>query len=225
MLENVVKSSMMDLDVWQIIMYSGASVLLGVLVACVHMYRNTYSQSFIVTLTILPILVQSVIMLVNGNVGTGIAVLGAFSLIRFRSVAGGAREISSIFWSMGIGLATGMGYIMYALIFSAFVAVVLIVLTRTRFGSKSKVAERSLRISIPEDIDYANLFDDLLQSYGYEISLEQVRTTNMGSLMELRYYIKLKNVEQEKELIDAIRTKNGNLPVISGRVSSIKAEL
>ncbi|MBC1457627.1 DUF4956 domain-containing protein [Listeria newyorkensis] len=225
MLENVVKSSMVNLDVWQIIMYSGASVLLGILVACVHMYRNTYSQSFIVTLTILPILVQSVIMLVNGNVGTGIAVLGAFSLIRFRSVAGGAREISSIFWSMGIGLATGMGYIMYALIFSAFVAVVLIVLTRTRFGSKSKVAERSLRISIPEDIDYANLFDDLLQSYGYEISLEQVRTTNMGSLMELRYYIKLKNVEQEKELIDAIRTKNGNLPVISGRVSSIKAEL
>lgn len=225
MLENVVKSSMVNVDVWQIIMYSGASVLLGVLVACVHMYRNTYSQSFIVTLTILPILVQSVIMLVNGNVGTGIAVLGAFSLIRFRSVAGGAREISSIFWSMGIGLATGMGYLMYALIFSAFVAVVLIVLTRTRFGSKSKVAERSLRISIPEDIDYANLFDDLLQSYGYEISLEQVRTTNMGSLMELRYYIKLKNVEQEKELIDAIRTKNGNLPVISGRVSSIKAEL
>lgn len=225
MLENTVKSAMVNVDVWQIIMYSGASVLLGVLVACVHMYRNTYSQSFIVTLTILPILVQSVIMLVNGNVGTGIAVLGAFSLIRFRSVAGGAREISSIFWSMGIGLATGMGYLMYALIFSAFVAVVLIVLTRTRFGSKSKVAERSLRISIPEDIDYANLFDDLLQSYGYEISLEQVRTTNMGSLMELRYYIKLKNVEQEKELIDAIRTKNGNLPVISGRVSSIKAEL
>ncbi|EUJ23607.1 DUF4956 domain-containing protein [Listeria grandensis] len=225
MLENVVKSSMVNLDVWEIIMYSGASVLLGILVACVHMYRNTYSQSFIVTLTILPILVQSVIMLVNGNVGTGIAVLGAFSLIRFRSVAGGAREISSIFWSMGIGLATGMGYLMYALIFSAFVAVVLIVLTRTRFGSKSKVAERSLRISIPEDIDYANLFDDLLQRYGYEISLEQVRTTNMGSLMELRYYIKLKNIEQEKELIDAIRTKNGNLPVISGRVSSIKAEL
>lgn len=87
------------------------------------------------------------------------------------------------------------------------------------------MAERSLRISIPEDIDYANLFDDLLQNYGYEISLEQVRTTNMGSLMELRYYIKLKNIEQEKELIDAIRTKNGNLPVISGRVSSIKAEL
>ncbi|EUJ27882.1 DUF4956 domain-containing protein [Listeria cornellensis] len=225
MLEDVVESSMMNVDVWQIIMYSGASVLLGVLVACVHMYRNTYSQSFIVTLTILPILVQSVIMLVNGNVGTGIAVLGAFSLIRFRSVAGGAREISSIFWSMGIGLATGMGYLMYALIFSAFVAIVLIVLTRTKFGSKSKVAERSLRISIPEDIDYANLFDDLLQNYGYEISLEQVRTTNMGSLMELRYYIKLKNIEQEKELIDAIRTKNGNLPVISGRVSSIKAEL
>ncbi|AQY50306.1 ion transport protein [Listeria weihenstephanensis FSL R9-0317] len=225
MLDNVVKSSMADLDVWQIVMYSGASVLLGILVACVHMYRNTYSQSFIVTLTILPILVQSVIMLVNGNVGTGIAVLGAFSLIRFRSVAGGAREISSIFWSMGIGLATGMGYLMYALIFSAFVALVLIILTRTKFGSKSKVAERSLRISIPEDIDYANLFDDLLQSYGYEISLDQVRTTNMGSLMELRYYIKLKNVDQEKELIDAIRTKNGNLPVISGRVSSIKAEL
>ncbi|MBC2283188.1 DUF4956 domain-containing protein [Listeria booriae] len=225
MLENVVKDATMNLDVWQIIMYSGASVVLGLLVACVHMYRNTYSQSFIVTLTILPILVQSVIMLVNGNVGTGIAVLGAFSLIRFRSVAGGAREISSIFWSMGIGLATGMGYLVYALIFSVFVAIVLLALTKYRFGGKTKVAERSLRISIPEDIDYANLFDELLQEYGHEVLLEQVKTTNMGSLMELRYYIKLKNIAEEKELIDAIRTINGNLPVISGRVLSTRAEL
>ncbi|WP_311773035.1 DUF4956 domain-containing protein [Listeria booriae] len=149
----------------------------------------------------------------------------AFSLIRFRSVAGGAREISSIFWSMGIGLATGMGYLVYALIFSVFVAIVLLALTKYRFGAKTKVAERSLRISIPEDIDYANLFDELLQEYGHEVLLEQVKTTNMGSLMELRYYIKLKNIAEEKELIDAIRTINGNLPVISGRVLSTRAEL
>lgn len=201
------------------------SLFLGLVVAYVHMYRNIYTKNFVVTLAVLPVLVQLVIMLVNGNLGTGVAVLGAFSLIRFRSVAGGSREITSIFWSMGIGLATGMGYIGYVFLFSVITGVFIVVLNTTKFGENNKLAERELKVTIPEDLDYLGLFDDLFEKYTYQVVTESVRTTNMGSLYELRYHIKLKDRQLEKQLIDEIRIRNGNLTVISGKVSTNKEEL
>lgn len=201
------------------------AVLLGLMIAFVHMYRNVYSKSFVITLAVLPVLVQLIIMLVNGNLGTGVAVMGAFSLIRFRSVAGGAREITSIFWSMGVGLATGMGYVSYVLIFSVVTAVLIIFLNTTKFGENNQVAERDLRITLSEDLDFPELFDDLFKKYTYEHSKESVRTANMGALYELRYRVKLKNTDDEKALIDEIRVRNGNLPVSLGKVSIIKDEL
>ncbi|OJG92179.1 hypothetical protein RV15_GL003281 [Enterococcus silesiacus] len=189
------------------------------------MYRNVYSKNFVITLAVLPVLVQLVIMLVNGNLGTGVAVLGAFSLIRFRSVAGGAREITSIFWSMGIGLATGMGYVSYIAIFSVIIACFLVFLNTIHFGEKQKVAEREIKVTIPEDLDYPDLFDDLFQQYAYTSSLDSVKTTNMGSLYELRYRITLKDSQTEKELMDAMRVRNGNLTIISGKVSTNREEL
>jgi hypothetical protein len=201
------------------------SLFLGLVVAYVHMYRNIYTKNFVVTLAVLPVLVQLVIMLVNGNLGTGVAVLGAFSLIRFRSVAGGSREITSIFWSMGIGLATGMGYIGYVFLFSVITGVFIVVLNTTKFGENNKLAERELKVTIPEDLDYPGLFDDLFEKYTYQVVTESVRTTNMGSLYELRYHIKLKDRQLEKQLIDEIRIRNGNLTVISGKVSTNKEEL
>ncbi|OJG73352.1 hypothetical protein RV11_GL001132 [Enterococcus phoeniculicola] len=189
------------------------------------MYRNIYTKNFVVTLAVLPVLVQLVIMLVNGNLGTGVAVLGAFSLIRFRSVAGGSREITSIFWSMGIGLATGMGYIGYVFLFSVITGAFIVVLNTTKFGENNKLAERELKVTIPEDLDYPGLFDDLFEKYTYQVVTESVRTTNMGSLYELRYHIKLKDRQLEKQLIDEIRIRNGNLTVISGKVSTNKEEL
>lgn len=217
--------STVNLSYQQLLICMLVSILLGLLVAFVHMYRNVYSKNFVITLAVLPILVQLVIMLVNGNLGTGVAVLGAFSLIRFRSVAGGAREITSIFWSMGIGLATGMGFIGYIVLFSVIVAVFLLLLNTVHFGEKQKVAEREIKVTIPEDLDYPGLFDDLFQTYTYVASLDSVKTTNMGSLYELRYRVTLKNSQHEKELMDAMRVRNGNLTIVSGKVSTNREEL
>ncbi|MCU7356164.1 DUF4956 domain-containing protein [Enterococcus dispar] len=208
-----------------LLLCTSASVLLGLLVALIHMYRNVYTKNFVITLAVLPVLVQLVIMLVNGNLGTGMAVLGAFSLIRFRSVAGGAREITSIFWSMGIGLATGMGYIGYIVIFSIITSILVIILQGTRFGENNKVAEREIKITIPEDLDYPELFDDIFEKFTYQYSMESVRTTNMGSLYELRYRQKLRDVALEKNLLDELRVRNGNLPIVSGKVATAKDEL
>lgn len=217
--------STVDLSYQQLLICMLISILLGLLVAFVHMYRNVYSKNFVITLAVLPILVQLVIMLVNGNLGTGVAVLGAFSLIRFRSVAGGAREITSIFWSMGIGLATGMGFVGYIVLFSVSIAVFLLLLNTSHFGEKQKVAEREIKVTIPEDLDYPGLFDDLFQAYTYAANLDSVKTTNMGSLYELRYRVTLKDSQNEKELMDAMRVRNGNLTIVSGKVSTNREEL
>ncbi|WP_291293432.1 DUF4956 domain-containing protein [Enterococcus sp.] len=203
----------------------GASLILGLLVAGVHMVKNVYTKNFVITLAVLPVLVQSVIMLVNGNLGTGVAILGAFSLIRFRSVPGGSREIASVFWSMGIGLATGMGYVGYVVVFSAVVAAFLLVLYTLPFGEHQRTSERELKITIPEDLDYPQLFDDIFAKYAHSVKLNSVRTTTMGSLYELRYHLLLKDQEQEKALIDDVRTRNGNLPVVLGKVAANRDEL
>ena len=214
-----------NISVGNILLCVLTSVFLGLLVAKVHMFRNYYSKNFVITLVVLPVLVQLVIMLVNGNLGTGMAVLGAFSLIRFRSVPGGSRDITSIFWSMGIGLATGMGYIGSVFIFSMITALILIALNVTKFGESNQTVERQLRITLSEELDFPGLFDDVFEKYAYRVSTESVKTTNMGSLYELRYNIKLKDKNQEKMLIDEIRVMNGNLPVMLGRVASNHNEL
>lgn len=199
-----------------------ASLLLGILVAAIHMIRNVYTKNFVITLAVLPILVQSVIMLVNGNLGTGVAILGAFSLIRFRSVPGGSREITSVFWSMGIGLATGMGYVV---IFSIIVALFLTLLYTVPFGDRQATSERELKVTIPEDLDYPQLFDDLFEKYTHSAKLTSVRTTTMGSLYELRYQLLLKDQAQEKQIIDEVRVRNGNLPVVLGKLTANRDEL
>ena len=202
-----------------------ASLLLGILVAAIRMIRNVYTKNFVITLAVLPILVQSVIMLVNGNLGTGVAILGAFSLIRFRSVPGGSREITSVFWSMGIGLATGMGYVGYVVIFSIIVALFLTLLYTVPFGDRQATSERELKVTIPEDLDYPQLFDDLFEKYTHSAKLTSVRTTTMGSLYELRYQLLLKDQAQEKQIIDEVRVRNGNLPVVLGKLTANRDEL
>lgn len=225
MLSSLLANNTENITLVQLLACTVSSIILGLFVAYIHMYRNVYSKNFIVTLAILPVLVQSVIMLVNGNLGTGMAVLGAFSLIRFRSVAGGSREITSIFWSMGIGLATGMGYIAYVVVFSVITGITLIVLQRTNFGKESKVSNRLIKIVIPEDLDYPNIFDDLFESYTHEATLDRVKTTNMGSLYELCYSVMLKDSTLEKELLDKIRIRNGNLTVTSAKMATNREEL
>ena len=192
------------------------SLLLGVGIACVSMYRSHASQSFALTLAILPAVVELVILLVNGNIGAGIAVAGAFSLVRFRSAPGTAREICALFIAMAIGLATGMGYVALAVLAFVILAAMLVLLSAVQFGSPS-AAERTLKITIPEDLDYETLFDDLFAQYTTSHTLMRVKTSNMGTLYELQYRITLKGACIPKEFMDALRCRNGNLTIVCSR--------
>ena len=194
----------------------GLALLLGIGTALLCMYKNKYSQSFAVTLAMLPATVAVVIMLVNGNIGAGVAVAGGFSLVRFRSAAGTAREIGMIFLAMTLGLALGMGYVGLAICFFLVMAVFTAVLTTVDFGGR-KDGERTLKISIPESLDYEGLFDDLFAEYTNSSELDKVKTTNMGTLYELTYRIVLKDAAKTKEFLDELRCRNGNLTISCGK--------
>jgi hypothetical protein len=201
-----------------------ASLLAGVITAAAYSFRHRSNRNFLVTLALLPVIVQSIIMLVNGQVGTGIAVMGAFSLVRFRSVPGTAKEITSIFLAMALGLATGTGRLWYALIFTAVINGMLLFFQAAGFGEAGNTV-RSLKIIIPENKDYTGIFDDLFAEYTTNARLEKVRTVNLGSLYELHYTVVLKDQRQEKSFIDRIRARNGNLEISCGRAITTKEEL
>lgn len=201
---------------------TAVSLALGLGTALLCMYKSRYTQSFILTLAMLPAVVQVVIMLVNGNIGAGVAVTGTFSLVRFRSAPGTAREIGMIFLAMAIGLATGMGYVALAVFFFLVMAAFVLLLTCLRFGGGNG-QERELKITIPENLDYEGLFDDLFQKYTRSARLERVKTTNMGTLYELHYSVVLKGERIPKEFLDELRCRNGNLNIVCGRVASREA--
>ena len=208
-----------ELTLTSFLICTGVSLLLGVGTALVAGYRSRSTQSLAVTLAILPAVVQAVIMLVNGSIGAGIAVAGAFSLERFRSAPGSAREIAAIFLAMAIGLATGMGYVGLAALLFLILAGAMLALTALRFGQKED-AGRILKITIPEDLDYDGLFDDLFERYTTAHTLEKVKTTNMGTLYELRYRITLRQEPVPKVFLDELRCRNGNLNITCCREES-----
>ena len=208
-----------ELTLTSFLICTGVSLLLGVGTALVAGYRSRSTQSLAVTLAILPAVVQAVIMLVNGSIGAGIAVAGAFSLVRFRSAPGTAREIAAIFLAMAIGLATGMGYVGLAALLFLILAGAMLALTVLRFGQKED-AGRILKITIPEDLDYDELFDDLFERYTTAHTLEKVKTTNMGTLYELRYRITLRQEPVPKVFLDELRCRNGNLNITCCREES-----
>lgn len=201
-----------------------ASIVLGILVAALYMFKSTYTKNYVITVALLPAMVQIVIMLVNGNLGAGVAVMGAFSLVRFRSLPGTAKEIGTIFLAMALGLATGMGYVGYAVVFLVIIGAAMLLLTVLGFGEKN-TGERELKITIPEDLDYEHVFDDLFAEYTDSVRLIQVKTTNMGSLFELKYMIRMKANCSEKAMLDAIRCRNGNLNIACARELKNNAEV
>lgn len=200
---------------------AAVSLVLGLGTAFISMYKSKCTQSFAVTLAVLPAIVQVVIMLVNGNIGAGVVVAGTFSLVRFRSAPGTAKEIGVIFLAMTIGLATGMGYLLLAAVLFAIVALTLLLLTKLGFSKESQ-EERILKVTIPENLDYDGLLDDLLDSYTKSWSLERVKTTNMGTLYELQYRVALSGGVMPKELFDEIRCRNGNLGIVCGRENQME---
>ena len=197
------------------------SLVLGLVIAAVYMLQGEYTKNFVVTLLLL--LVQAVIMLVNGNLGTGVAIMGAFSLVRFRSVPGTSREISGVFYAIVVGLATGMGYLAYAAMITVIVGAVMLV--SYKVVGHAGVQQHLLRIVISEDLDYEGVFEDILQKYTKTARLIQVKTINMGSMYELRYEIALAKDALVKEMIDDIRIRNANLTVSCSRVLTSREEL
>jgi ABC-type sugar transport system permease subunit len=161
------------------------SLLLGFIIAMVYKFKSNYTKNFLITLTLLPVIVQMVIMMVNGNIGTGVAVLGAFSLIRFRSVAGNSKDICIIFLAMAVGLATGMGYVGFAVIFVVIVCAVFIVLKLTNFGEEKGGNEKTLKITVPEDLDYTKSFTEVFKTYASKVNLEKVKTQIWAVYMNL----------------------------------------
>ena len=202
------------------------SIALGLLISAAYMHNTRYTKSFVATLAMLPAIICVIIMMVNGSVGTGVAVAGAFSLVRFRSVPGTAKEICAIFLAMGTGLITGMGYLGLAAVFSAVLSLAIIIFNHLDLGSKKNAGRyKSIRIMIPEDLDYTGVFDDLFAEYTNSCELVNVRTTNMGSMFRLTYDVTLKDPDREKELIDKLRCRNGNLEINVSRQGSAATEL
>lgn len=191
-----------------------ASLALGLAMAFAYMFRTRYTKSFVMTLALLPSVVCVVIMMVNGNIGTGVAVAGAFSLVRFRSAPGTAKEICMLFLAMGAGLIAGMGYLGFAALFTLVMCLFTLLYNSLDFGAKKNAAAyKSFKITIPEDLDYSDAFTELFAEYTSRCELVKVKTTNMGSLFRLTYDVVLKDPSKEKELIDKLRMRNGNLEI------------
>jgi len=204
----------------------GVSLALGLVMALAYMFKTRYTKSFVVTLAVLPAVVCVVIMMVNGNVGAGVAVAGAFSLVRFRSVPGTAKEIGTLFLAMGAGLIAGMGYLGFAALFTLILCGVFMLYNLLDFGAKKNASRyKTFRITIPEDLDYTGVFEDVFKQYTASCELMSVKTTNMGSMFRLTYDVVLKDPAKEKEMIDKLRCRNGNLEITVSRQPTGSTEL
>lgn len=202
------------------------SLVIGLILAFGYMYRSRYTKSFIITLTLLPAVVCVVIMMVNGNVGAGVAVAGAFSLVRFRSVPGTAKEITMLFLAMGAGLISGMGYLGFALLFTVIMCLLSLLYNQLDFGTKKNASiYKTLHITIPEDLDYTDVFEEILKKYTTSCELVRVKTTNMGSMFRLTYNLTLQKTANEKAMIDELRCRNGNLEISVSKQELTVAEL
>lgn len=207
-----------------VILCTLSSIILGLSISFLYMKQGQCSKNFAISLVILPVLIQAVVMMVNGNLGTSVAVLGAFSLVRFRSVPGSSKEICAVFFAMAVGLATGTGFIIFAVILTVVVGGLFLLLSKTTFGEQ-KEGVKELTVTIPETLDYTEVFDDLFNKYTSEATIKSVKTTNLGSLFTLQYHVVLKDEKKEKEMIDEMRCRNGNLTIICSRAQLAKEQL
>ena len=202
------------------------ALILGLVIGLVHLHSEKSSKGFTVTLAILPAIVAVVIMMVNGNIGAGVAVAGTFSLIRFRSAPGTAKEIGAIFLAMAVGLACGMGYPGFAAVFAVILCLVLILYNKSGFGNRGGLhLDKTLKITVPEDLNYTDMFDDLFEKYTSRHELQQIKTTNLGSLNRLTYALTLKDISKEKDFIDELRCRNGNLEIAMSVQANMNNEL
>ena len=200
----------------QLAVIMACSLVCGIIIALSYrLITKKISRNMMVTLIILPAIVQTLIMLVNGSIGTGIAIMGAFSLVRFRSVPGNSKDICVLFLAMTSGIATGVGYAVYAIVFTIVLCVAMI-LAEKLIPENTGAKTRRLKIQLPENMDYEGVFDDILKEYTKKFNMEYVKTVNMGTMYEVVYSLTLGDNAHEKEMLDKIRCRNGNLTVSCG---------
>ena len=213
MFNSIFDSTAGGMEITSALIAAGAALVLGLILAITHMKTSQTTKGFLITLAVLPVLVMGVMIMINGNLGTSIAIIGAFSLIRFRSLQGRAKDLLSVFFAMMIGLACGMGHILFGAVITVIAIVAIIILTYTHFLEPNR-SERVLRVTIPEDMDYADVFAETFKKYTTRADLITMRTVNMGSLYDLTYDVKLKRGIKEKDFLDSIRERNMNLKVM-----------
>ncbi len=212
------------LTVGQFLLAIASSILLGLVLALVYMYRNTYTKSFISALVLIPAIETVVIMLVNDNIGVGLSVAGSFALIRFRSVKGNAKELAAVFLAMTIGIICGSGFIVLAGIFTLLLCLAMLALELLDFGKMSE-NERYLKITIPESLNYDEVFEGILKKYTSRHELVSLKTLTLGSLFRVEYVITMKDPKQLKKMIDELRTRNGNLEIMCAKAAVDREEL
>ena len=213
-----------ELTIENFLICSAVSLILGFMLSLANLYKNRTTKSFSVTVAVLPMIVQMVIMLVNGNLGTGIAVAGTFSLVRFRSVPGSAKEILSIFMAMAVGLGTGTGYIGFSAVFTLIIIICSMTYTYFDFGDTGKNF-REVKITVPESVNYTEAFAGIFEKYAKDYRIKRVKTSNMGSLYQLFYTVNLKSTAEERKFIDELRTRNGNLEISLNYSPTVNEEL
>ncbi len=214
------------IEPWHFILCIAASLAVGLILAFAYMFKSKYTRSFVITLATLPAVVCVVIMMVNGNVGTGVAVAGAFSLVRFRSIPGTAREIGMLFVAMGAGLISGMGYIAYSILFALILGGINLIYNVSGLGKDPKEERTKIfKITVPEELDYTGAFEDVFKEYADGCELTRVKSTNMGSMFKLTYSVLLKKDAAEKELIDKLRERNGNLEIVVSKIDAEEMQL
>ncbi len=226
MFQSILDNTASTLDIKTAIICTGACILCGLLIAICYYIANRQdaSRNFCLSLVILPVLVQTIIMMVNGNLGTGVAIVGAFSLIRFRSIPGNSREISAVFFTMVVGLAAGMGYITYALFIAICINAVILIVWLLPIKTREE-KQQLLKVTIYEDLDYTTIFDEVFDEYLKSYTSQMVKTTNMGSMYICQYLIEQKDTAREKEFLDALRCRNGNLNIVCSRVPNTIEQL
>ena len=215
-----------SLSVGSFLICIASALVLGLVLTLVYKTYARPTKSFAVTLATVPAIVSVIILMVSGSLGAGVAVAGTFSLVRFRSAAGTAKEIGAIFTAMAIGLACGMGYPLFAALFTVILCAVYLIYAKTRFGeSKDGERRKTLRVTVPEDLEYNNMFDDLMEKYTTEWKLTRIKTTNLGSMNRLTYDVTLREAGTEKAFIDELRCRNGNLEIAMSESDAERSDL
>lgn len=207
MINSIISS---QITVFELLICLFAALIFGALLSIVFSYKNKFSSSLILTITLLPLVMAMITILINGNLGMAVAVAGGFTLVRFRSIKGTGKEVTAIFTSMVIGTICGMGYIMMALIFFVIICLSVFVLQMTNTNQLNK---KILKITIPEEYDYEHLFDDVFEKYNVKAEIVKLKTTNMGSLIDVTYEIELEGNVISKDMLDDLRSKNANLAI------------